>query len=296
MTSASTVLYSGLPIEAPADGTLCTDNIEVVYPDGTRALEPTRIEFRPGEFTVLLGSSGAGKSTLLRCLNGLVKPTRGRVVAPGLGDLSNPSALRRHRSATGMVFQQHHLIGRLSVLENVLTGRLGHHGSMATLIPWSREEKTRALAAIDRVGLLDYALKRADQLSGGQQQRVGVARALVQQPRTLLADEPVASLDPATAERLLELIRRICKQDGITAIVSLHQLDLARRFADRIVALRRGHIVFDGPAAALTDETASDIYAGITPKEQPREAPDKHGARTSDCNPPPSNQEKRSDH
>lgn len=211
---------------------------------------------------VLLGASGAGKSTLLRTLNGLVRPTSGSVIAEGIGDLAERGALRRHRRQTGMVFQQHHLIGRLSVLHNVLMGRLGYHGAWATLMPWSRHEKELARAAIDRVGLLDRALQRADQLSGGQQQRVGVARALVQEPRTLLADEPVASLDPATAERLLRLIHDICKTDGLTAVVSLHQVEFARQFADRIIGLKGGAIVFDGTPDELTGEQATVLYGG----------------------------------
>ena len=167
---------------------LSTDSLEVVYENGTRALSPTSLKFFQGEFVVLLGSSGAGKSTLLRCLNGLVSPSSGEVMATDIGNLSNTAHLRLHRRHTGMVFQQHHLIGRLSVLANVLIGRLGYHSALASLVPWSRIEKEGALAALDRVGLLDRALDRADQLSGGQQQRVGIARALVQRPKLLLAD------------------------------------------------------------------------------------------------------------
>lgn len=240
----------------------------MTYPGGGRALRPVTLAFGQGEFIVLLGASGAGKSTLLRCLNGMVRPSAGRVIARDLGDIAEPRALRQHRRRTGMVFQQHHLIGRLTVLANVLTGRLGYHGSMATLLPWSRDEKALALSSIDRVGLIDHALKRADQLSGGQQQRVGVARALVQAPSVLLADEPVASLDPATAERLLELMHGICKRDGLTAVVSLHQLDFARKFADRIIGLAGGSLLFDGPPALLTDDVAAGLY-GAPPAAVP---------------------------
>jgi len=235
--------------------------VEVVYPGGQRALQPTTIRFEPGRITVLLGASGAGKSTLLRCLNGLVRPTAGRVLVPRHGDISQAIALRRHRRECGMVFQQHHLIGRLSVLDNVLMGRLGQRTLAASLWPWARQERKQALAAIDRFGLLAHALQRADQLSGGQQQRVGVARALVQQPRLLLADEPVASLDPASAERLLSLLHGICRSDGLTAVISLHQLDFARRFANRVVGLAAGSAVFDGPPQALDGEAASRLYA-----------------------------------
>jgi phosphonate transport system ATP-binding protein len=239
---------------------LSTNRLEVVYGNGVAALKPTSIAFEQGEFVVLLGASGAGKSTLLRSLNGLVVPTGGQVLSREIGDIASRAALRKHRRQTGMVFQQHHLIGRQSVLANVLMGRLGYHGSLATLMPWSLAEKEMALAAIDRVGLIDRALHRADQLSGGQQQRVGVARALVQQPQLLLADEPVASLDPATAERLLTLMRDICKSDGLAAIVSLHQVEFAKQFADRIVGLHAGRIVFDGPPVALCHATISEIY------------------------------------
>jgi phosphonate transport system ATP-binding protein len=239
---------------------LRTVALEVTYGNGARALQPTSLSFMQGEFVVLLGASGAGKSTLLRSLNGLVNPSAGHVVATSIGDLSDSAHLRRHRRQTGMVFQQHHLIGRQSVLANVLMGRLGYHSALATLSPWSRLEKESALAALDRVGLIDKALYRADQLSGGQQQRVGIARALVQQPKVLLADEPVASLDPATAERLLELLQSICRSDGLTLVVSLHQVDFARQFADRIVGLQAGAIVFEGVPAELTPEKAESLY------------------------------------
>jgi phosphonate transport system ATP-binding protein len=163
-----------------------------------------------------------------------------------------------------MVFQQHQLIGRLSALTNVLTGRLASHGALRTLLPMSRADKHLALAALERVGLLDRALERVDRLSGGQQQRVGIARALAQEPRLILADEPVASLDPATAVNVLGLLHDICKADGITAIVSLHQVELARRFADRIVGLRAGAIVFDSEPVRLTEAELDRIYVTAT--------------------------------
>lgn len=246
---------------------LRTESVAVRYGAGAMALKPATLEFACGEIVVLLGASGAGKSTLLRTLNGLVQPTQGRVLAAGIGDISARGALRRHRRSTGMIFQQHHLIGRLSVLDNVLMGRLGFHGTLASLAGWPRAEKERALEVIERVGLLPFALQRADQLSGGQQQRVGVARALVQQPSLLLADEPVASLDPVTAENLLALIYGICRSDGLTAVVSLHQLDLARRFSDRIVGMRHGEVMFDGIPAQLTDDVAVRIYQGAPPPD-----------------------------
>jgi phosphonate transport system ATP-binding protein len=239
------------------------DGLEVAYPNGVRALARTSLSIEKGCFVVLLGSSGAGKSTLLRAVNGLVRLTAGTVTADGIDVLSNKASMRQFRRQTGMVFQQHHLIGRLSVLSNVLMGRLGYHGSLATLLPWSRQEKRMALEAIERVGLLSQALFRADQLSGGQQQRVGIARALIQKPRLLLADEPVASLDPATAENLLTLLHGICRADGLTVIVSLHQVELARNFADRIIGLNAGYVVFDGSASALGSVEEASLYKSM---------------------------------
>jgi phosphonate transport system ATP-binding protein len=193
-----------------------------------------------------------------------VVPTGGHVTVEGIGDLGARRNLQAHRRRTGMIFQQHQLIGRCSVLSNVLMGRLGYHSSFRTLLPPARSEKTMALEAIQRVDLLDYALRRADQLSGGQQQRVGIARAMVQQPALILADEPVASLDPATADRVLSLLHGICKSDGITAIVSLHQLDFARRYSDRIIGLAQGTVVFDGPPNKLGKAEVAKIYGNTT--------------------------------
>ena len=239
------------------------ENLEIVYPTGTRALAPTTLGFGPGRFTVLLGASGAGKSTLLRALNGLLKPTAGRVVVAGIGVLRSGRAMRMHRRRTGMVFQQHQLIGRATVLTNVLTGRLGYHSGWRTLLPLPASEKRRALDAIERTGLIDCALRRADELSGGQQQRVGIARALVQEPTLILADEPIASLDPATADPVLGLLHAICKSDGITAVVSLHQLEFAYRYAEHIIGLARGSVVFDGPPTKLGPVEVSRIYGAV---------------------------------
>lgn len=241
-------------------------DVSVVYCTGVAALEPTNLDVVEGQFTVLLGSSGAGKSTLLRSLNGLVRPTHGDVIRAGTGSIfKSTGALRAHRLSTGMIFQQHHLIGRLSVLNNVLIGRLGRRGVLGSCLPASRTDRHIALAAIDRVGLLDRALDRADKLSGGQQQRVGIARAMVQQPRIVLADEPVASLDPATAEMVLADLHRICREDGITAVVSLHHVEFARRFADRIVGLCKGRVVFDGLPRDLDAAATSKIYETPVP-------------------------------
>ncbi|HEY8579677.1 MAG TPA: phosphonate ABC transporter ATP-binding protein [Beijerinckiaceae bacterium] len=232
----------------------------VAYGDGPPALKRADVVFRKGEVAVLLGASGAGKSTLLRSLNGLVTPTAGAVRVDGADIAATPRAMRDHRKRAGMVFQQHQLIGRRTALQNVLIGRLGHRDGWRALAPFSRAEKRDALAALERVGLLDFALRRADELSGGQQQRVGIARALVQRPDILLADEPVASLDPASAEGVLRLLRRVCREDGLTAVVSLHQVELARAFGDRVIALAHGEIVFDGAPEGLADATLAGIY------------------------------------
>ncbi len=237
---------------------------EVTYPNGTLALSATTLSIEPGSFTVLLGPSGAGKSTLLRSFNGLVRLTGGRIES-ATGDIAGKKQLRAHRRQTGMIFQQHHLIGRLSVLSNVLTGRLAFHSPLKTLFGFSHAEKELALRAIDRVGLLKEALRRVDELSGGQQQRVGIARALVQSPEIILADEPVASLDPATSDHVLSLLHGICQSDGLTAVVSLHQIEFAKKFAGRIVGLHAGKVVFDGPPSQLDENAVAAIYGNIVP-------------------------------
>lgn len=224
------------------------------------ALTPTTLRFEAGEFTILLGPSGAGKSTLLRSMNLLTEPTSGEVVVDGLGRVDDRPKRRSLRRMTGFIFQQHQLIGRQTALANVLNGMLGDRPLWRSLLPWTTREVDWALTCLERVGLLDFALVRAGRLSGGQQQRVGVARALAQRPGILLADEPVASLDPTKAAEVLDLLRTICKEDGLCAVVSLHQIDLAKRFADRVVALKSGRVVFDAPPSGLTVRALEGIY------------------------------------
>ncbi len=240
-------------------------DVSVVYAGGVTALHPTSVRVRRGEFTVLLGASGAGKSTLLRTLNFLTPPSTGTVTVADLGMLRRGRILQAHRRATGMIFQQHQLIGRLSALANVLLGRVGHYPAWRTLFPLPRAERHLALECLERVGLLSRALERVDRLSGGQQQRVGIARALAQRPRLMLADEPVASLDPATSERVLTQLKRIGAEDGITTIVSLHQVELARAFADRVIGLAHGRVVFDGAAEELSASVLRSIYDHAAP-------------------------------
>ncbi len=236
------------------------NNIGMTFPDGTVALTEVSTTLEDGTITALLGTSGAGKSTLLRTLNHLCQPTTGTVEIAGLGILSTGSKLRQHRSRTGMIFQLHHLHMSRSSLDNVLMGRLGRVGNWKSLWPAPSEEVDFAYACLERVGIGEKALQRADELSGGQRQRVGIARALFMRPTLILADEPVASLDPATSMRVLELITDICREDGLTAVISLHQVDLARKFSDHILALQTGRVLFDGPTHNFTTEIEHRLY------------------------------------
>ncbi len=251
-------------MEGAIDGSgglvICVENLGMIYPGGVRALFPLDLEFHSGQFTVLLGPSGAGKSTLLRCLNLLIAPSSGKITSGNLREIEDQKTIRCHRRLTGMIFQQHQLISRYTALDNVLIGRIGYYGAWRSLLPLPRRDKIFALTCLERVGLLDKALIRVDRLSGGEQQRVGIARALAQKPRVILADEPVASLDPATAQHVLSMLHRICKTENIAAIVSLHQVHLARQFADRIVGLAQGRVVFDGPPAGLAPAELERIY------------------------------------
>lgn len=240
---------------------LRVENLSKFYPGGVKALFPANLDFHSGEFTVLLGPSGAGKSTLLRCLNLLTTPYTGKITSAQLGEIDSPRAIRAHRRQTGMIFQQHQLIPRYSALDNVLMGRAGYHSFLRSLFPLPQKDQMFALACLERVGLIHKALDRVDTLSGGEQQRVGIARALAQQPKLILADEPVASLDPATAEHVLLMLHRICKEENLTAIVSLHQIHLARIYADRVIGLSQGHVVFDGKLEKLTQQVLDTIYS-----------------------------------
>ncbi|TQS42074.1 phosphonate ABC transporter ATP-binding protein [Cryptosporangium phraense] len=232
----------------------------------TQALNDVNVRVDRGEVVVLLGLSGSGKSTLLRHLNGLEFPTSGTVEVlgenvPALG----PKGLRALRGRVGMIFQQFELVPSLTALENVLTGGLGAlSGPRLGLWAYPRAMKVTALTHLDRVGLLDRAYHRADQLSGGQQQRVAIARALMQSPEILLADEPVASLDPESSNQVMALIREIAADDGLTVVCSLHQVDIALDWGDRIVGLRHGEVVLDTPATGLSKAEVMEIYGRVT--------------------------------
>lgn len=237
------------------------ERVTVDFPGGLRAVDEVSLRLEPGTFTVLLGRSGSGKSTLLRCCNGLQRASAGSISFDGLGRPDSAGAWRAARRRTAMVFQSHQLLPRWSALDNALVGALGRRNPLAALLlPAPRAEVEAALEALGRVGLADRSAARVDRLSGGERQRVGIARALMQRPALVLADEPVASLDPATAVQVLDLLRDICRQDRLTALVSLHQVELARRVADRVVALARGRLVFDGTPADLTAEAETGIY------------------------------------
>jgi phosphonate transport system ATP-binding protein len=232
------------------------------YPNGTRALDRISLDIQRGEFVVLIGLSGSGKSTLLRCLNRLIEPTSGTVTFDGRDVThANGAELRRIRRRIGMIFQQFNLVKRSSVFANVLAGRLGYRSTWRTIASRpSKEDVALAFENLGRVGIAEKAYGRADALSGGQQQRVGIARALMQEPELMLADEPVASLDPATSHSVMKYLEEINKQDGITVICSLHFLSLARRYGTRVVALKDGKVAFDGLPADIDERRFKEIY------------------------------------
>jgi phosphonate transport system ATP-binding protein len=240
-------------------------NLTKVYDDGTVALRDVNFEVKQGEFLVIIGLSGSGKSTLLRCINRLIEPTEGQILWDG-EDVTTADAtgLRQIRRQIGMIFQQFNLVKRSTVLTNVLSGRLGYTQQWNSLLHrFSGKDRKMAMQALERVGIANQAHKRADELSGGQQQRVGIARALMQQPRMILADEPVASLDPVLAHSILGHLENLNQEEGITVICSLHFLDLVQRYATRVIGLRDGRIVYRGSRQdirGMTDEEFKEIY------------------------------------
>ncbi|MCC3372587.1 phosphonate ABC transporter ATP-binding protein [Cohnella sp. REN36] len=236
-------------------------NVSKIYPNGTKGLNNINLTFDKGEFVVVVGLSGAGKSTLLRSINRLHEISEGDIRIQGQSITAAKGAqLRRIRRGIGMVFQSFNLVKRSSVLRNVLAGRVGYHSTLRTLFGFPKADVDLALQALNRVNIAEKAYIRADQLSGGQQQRVAIARVLAQEAQIILADEPVASLDPLTTKQVMDDLKRINRELGITTIVNLHYIDLAREYATRIVGLRAGEVVFDGPVAEATDERFSEIY------------------------------------
>jgi phosphonate transport system ATP-binding protein len=246
--------------------------LQTSYNDATPVLRGINLKVEQGEFVGVIGLSGSGKSTLLRSINRLIDVDGGSILVPaslfdgrtGPGidilQLSN-SQLRQVRRRIGMIFQQFNIVHRLSVIDNVISGGLGYQPAWrSTLRIFSHDERRHALINLKRVGLLDHAYKRADELSGGEQQRVAIARTLMQEPAIILADEPVSSLDPKLSRVVLDILKRVCREDGITALVSLHTLDLTREYADRVVGLKDGEIVFDGATEELTDSIVDSVY------------------------------------
>ena len=240
-------------------------NLTKIYDDGTVALRDVSFTVQDGEFLIIIGLSGSGKSTLLRCINRLIDPTEGDILWDGvnLAKLEGEE-LRKARRKIGMIFQHFNLVRRSSVMTNVLTGRLGYAPTLQTMLhQFKKSDREKAWQALERLGIEDQAFKRADELSGGQQQRVGVARALMQDPELILADEPVASLDPVLAHSILTYLERLNQEDEMTIVCSLHYLDLVQRYSTRVIGLRAGEIVYRGTREeirAMSDEEFQDIY------------------------------------
>ncbi|NOV02941.1 phosphonate ABC transporter ATP-binding protein [Paenibacillus planticolens] len=232
------------------------------YGADTRALSDVNFTVREGEFVSIIGPSGAGKSTLLRCINRMIDASSGEIIFDGMNIMDfKKSELKRLRTQMGMVFQHYNLVNRLTVIENVLHGRLGYKSTLEGVLGlYSKEEKRQAYAVLKILGLEEQVYKRCDQLSGGQKQRVGIARALVQDPKMLLCDEPIASLDPNASKVIMDYLRAISTNMGITVIVNLHQVDTALKYSDRILGVNKGTIVYDGPPAKIKRDQLSVIY------------------------------------
>jgi phosphonate transport system ATP-binding protein len=237
-------------------------NLTKVYDGGVQALTDISFTVPSGQFLAVIGLSGSGKSTLLRCINRLIEPTAGQIIWNGVDiTAASPDEMRRIRRRIGMVFQHFNLVHRSKVITNVLAGRLGYiNPAWSLLNRFPDQDVKNAMRQLARVGIADKANMRADELSGGQQQRVGIARALMQDPEMILADEPVASLDPVLAHSIMKHLEEINKKDGVTVLCSLHFLDLVHRYADRVIALNEGRLVFEGLPSEIDDEKFKDIY------------------------------------
>lgn len=237
-------------------------HVDKVYPNGYKALKDINLTINDGDFVCIIGLSGAGKSTLLRTINKMHDIQSGSLVVNG-EDISKAKGkkLRLMRRNIGMIFQSFNLVNRSNVYKNVLAGRVGYHSTFETIFNfYSKREKMLALQSLDKLGILDKAFTRADQLSGGQQQRVALARALTQEPKLILADEPVASLDPVTTLSVMDDFKRINKELGITIVANMHHVDLALKYANRIIGIKDGQIVFDGTPDEITDDITYLIY------------------------------------
>ncbi|WNS75816.1 phosphonate ABC transporter ATP-binding protein [Bacillus sp. DTU_2020_1000418_1_SI_GHA_SEK_038] len=245
-------------------------NVSKTYQNGVKGLNNIDLKIHDGEFVVIVGLSGAGKSTLLRSINRLIDISEGEIFINGKSiTTATGSDLRRIRRDIGMIFQSFNLVKRSSVLRNVLSGRVGYHSTLRTILGlFPKADVNLAFDALERVNILEKAYSRATELSGGQQQRVSIARALAQEAKIILADEPVASLDPLTTKQVMDDLKRINQELGITTIVNLHFIDLAREYATRIIGLRAGEVVFDGPVEKATDEAFAEIYGRPIMKDE----------------------------
>ncbi|UKS28624.1 phosphonate ABC transporter ATP-binding protein [Paenibacillus sp. HWE-109] len=232
------------------------------YGADTRALLDVNFAVKEGEFVSIIGPSGAGKSTLLRCINRMIDASSGEIIFDGASVLGfKKRDLKRLRTRIGMIFQHYNLVNRLSVIENVLHGRLGYKSTLAGMFGiYSEAEKRQAYSILQMLGLEEQVYKRCDQLSGGQKQRVGIARALIQNPKMLLCDEPIASLDPNASKIIMEHLRSICSKMGITVIINLHQVDIALKYSDRVIGVNKGTIIYDGHPAGIHADQLSKIY------------------------------------
>lgn len=242
------------------------ENLGKSYNSETKVLQNLNFEVETGEFLSVIGPSGAGKSTLLRCINRMVEIDEGKIIFNGqdVGAL-NKKELRKLRTNIGMIFQHYNLVPRLTVIENVLHGRFGYKTTMQGILgKFTEQEKEHAFFLLEKLGIEEHAYKRCDQLSGGQQQRVGIARSLIQEPKIVLCDEPIASLDPNASKVIMDHLKSITQELGITCIVNLHQVDVARDYSDRIIGLNKGGIVFDGPSFLLQNHHTDAIYGTKT--------------------------------
>ncbi len=237
-------------------------DVGLIYPNGTEGLKNINVTINDGEFVVIVGLSGAGKSTFIRSINRLVTPTSGSLLVDNENILDYRSSdLRQLRTKVGMIFQNYNLVKRTNVLKNVLAGRLGHTGTLRSILNlYKKEDIGLAYESLKRVNIDEKIYSRADELSGGQQQRVSIARVLTQKPHYILADEPVASLDPPTSHQVMTYLKKINKEDNITTIVNLHFIDMAMEYADRIIGMRAGEVVFDGPVSEVSEQTFEEIY------------------------------------
>ncbi len=239
-------------------------NLGKTFPDGTVALKDVTVDIPKGDFIAIIGLSGAGKSTFLRCLNRLNNPTEGQILVNDQDVVAlRGRALQKYRRTVGFIFQQFNLVNRLTVKENVLAGRLGYHPTWQGMLGlYSEKDKQLAHNYIRMVGLDEKENTRVDSLSGGQQQRVAIARAMTQEPQLILADEPMASLDPRLSDVILGLLKEYNEQQGVSILVNIHVLELAKRYAKRVLAFNKGELVFDGPVSALDDALEEEIYSG----------------------------------